>query len=850
MYVGYIPPNADDNVYHDHIESIKSIELTNNDKMMIAGDFNLPGINWLWDDEFNSYFPTNVNYEPANYFLSEIAHIGVFQMSNISNRYGNVLDLVFTSQPDSFVIQYAPKSITAAAEKSTLNERIHYPYEWEIEIEQQNSNVKSKTEKIHCFKKANFDEINKLWNAFDLNQITTATTIEEIERIFYDKMNECIQLHVPSITPKNFSNKHPPWFDRQLINLKNKLDKARKRIKLTGSSIEFDDMNSRFITYFNTRIVEYQAEQNLLCKQKPKKFWEHINTQRKSKGYPQHMEFDGITLDNETDIAQTFNDHFASVFTPDATVFSINDFLNQPNLCNEQIDPIDTDEVYRELSTLDISKGVGLDGIHPILLKTCAESLTKVICAIFNKSIELGEVPKAWKVMKIIPIFKNGKRSSIKQYRPIAIPPCLAKIQDKIMTTRLNAMIGDKITIHQHGFVKKRNTATNILELTQEGFNSFAENAQVDVFFADLSKAFDKVKHSRLLEKLANLGVSKHMLKWQWSFLKDRTQITKVGNSLSTEAKVTSGIIQGGHQSPICFDAYINDLPSVIPDATVECFADDTKVYRKVVDISDVHILQTSIDMFHIWCDENFLDVNKDKCHIMTMAWKRNPIEAKYMLDGQEIHRVSQHKDLGVLLDTKLTMIPHIDQQINKAKSMLALIKRFGSGLLNQSTMRTLYMCLVRSHLDYASIVYNPNCDIHINKLESVQRQYALYAFRHERNPETFHMRPYIDRCTDLRINTLSRRRTNTGILFIYDLIENNIIAPTLNNLITRRTSTYALRRNEYINMPLVTRGYLFNNPFLTMCRNFNKISNIYLDSSSRNEFKSVIESLPDSFFQ
>lgn len=181
---------------------------------------------------------------------------------------------------------------------------------------------------------------------------------------------------------------------------------------------------------------------------------------------------------------------------------------------------------------------------------------------------------------------------------------------------------------------------------------------------------------------------------------------------------------------------------------------------------------------------------------------------------------------------------------------MLALIKRFGSGLLNQSTMRTLYMCLVRSHLDYASIVYNPNCDIHINKLESVQRQYALYAFRHERNPETFHMRPYIDRCTDLRINTLSRRRTNTGILFIYDLIENNIIAPTLNNLITRRTSTYALRRNEFINIPLVTRGYLFNNPFLTMCRNFNKICNIYLDSSSRNEFKSVIESLPDSFFQ
>lgn len=259
-------------------------------------------------------------------------------------------------------------------------------------------------------------------------------------------MNECIQLHVPSVTPKLFSGNHPPWFDRELINLKNKLDKARKRIKLSGSSTEFEKLSSKFIVHSNKRIIEYQNEQNQLCIEKPKKFWEHVNSQRKTKGYPKHMEFNGIEASNEAEIAQMFNSFFASVSTPEDNAISIDEIINESSLNNEMIEPVTYDETYNELTSIDVSKGVGLVGIHPILLKTCAASLSNVICALLNKSIELCEVPKAWKRMKIIPIFKTGKRSSIKQYRPIAIPLCLAKIQDKIMMTRLNAMIGDKIS--------------------------------------------------------------------------------------------------------------------------------------------------------------------------------------------------------------------------------------------------------------------------------------------------------------------------------------------------------------------------------------------------------------------
>lgn len=106
--------------------------------------------------------------------------------------------------------------------------------------------------------------------------------------------------------------------------------------------------------------------------------------------------------------------------------------------------------------------------------------------------------------MKIIPIHKSVSRSSMNSYRDIAIPPTLAKIQEKLMTKRPNKIIMKKaISIRQYEFVKKRSISTNILELMHFGCDAFAKGEQVDVSFADFSKAFDKVQHSKSIEKLA-----------------------------------------------------------------------------------------------------------------------------------------------------------------------------------------------------------------------------------------------------------------------------------------------------------------------------------------------------------
>lgn len=87
--------------------------------------------------------------------------------------------------------------------------------------------------------------------------------------------------------------------------------------------------------------------------------------------------------------------------------------------------------------------------------------------------------------------------------------------------------------------------------------------------------------------------------------------------------------------------------------------------------------------------------------------------------------------------------------------------------------------------------------------------------------------------------------------MFIYDLLENNIETATLKDYIKiREPSSHNLRHINMIDMPLVTRNYLYNNPFLTMCRNFNKISDIYLlNNYNRKQFKKRIEDLNDAIF-
>ena len=104
--------------------------------------------------------------------------------------------------------------------------------------------------------------------------------------------------------------------------------------------------------------------------------------------------------------------------TPDFT--KLREFVSMkfPENFKFDLPEIDENFDFNILSTLDISKSTGLDGIGPRLLKLSSGVIIKSLTFIVRKSIENGVFPLSWNQAKVTPLFKNGSRDEINNYRP------------------------------------------------------------------------------------------------------------------------------------------------------------------------------------------------------------------------------------------------------------------------------------------------------------------------------------------------------------------------------------------------------------------------------------------------
>ena len=143
----------------------------------------------------------------------------------------------------------------------------------------------------------------------------------------------------------------------------------------------------------------------------------------------------------------------------------------------------------------------------------------------------------------------------------------------------------------QYGFRKGRSTMLQLLKVLDDWTNSLEKGRQINVVYTDFEKAFDKVPHKRLIEKLRGYGVRGGLLNWIAAFLADRRQRVRVNGKYSGWSRVISGIPQGSILGPLLFVIYINDLPEILEGrAAIALFADDAKIYGEVMERSDVEM--------------------------------------------------------------------------------------------------------------------------------------------------------------------------------------------------------------------------------------------------------------------
>ena len=237
------------------------------------------------------------------------------------------------------------------------------------------------------------------------------------------------------------------------------------------------------------------------------------------------------------------------------------------------------------------------------------------------------------------------------------------------------------------------------------------------------------------------------------------------------------------------------------------------------------------------------MELNIEKCKTISYSRKRegNKVMYDYNISGVSISRCNLINDLGIMLDNKLNMNAHIDYITSKARQTLGFIKRQSKSFNDPYITRSLYCALVRPTLEYCSIAWYPFTQQQINKIESVQKQFLLFALRGLGWSNGFQLPAYESRLLLLNMDSLEERRKVAGATFMYKLMKDVVSVPNLKNVIVFNASNYNTRRRPLLTRSTHSTSYGMNNPMNRFTMLVNEHSNVFMSSETVNVFKRQI---------
>ena len=861
----YIPPYASANEYLWHANTLTYLnDKYHNVKMAIFGDFNLRKVQWLNNSPMEIKSLNNISQNEENLATFFNNHISIFnfkQFFPIHPLKGYSLDLLLSNLndvhieskecPDKLLIPdshhlYIESLITFNnfnIDHACTNHLNH------LHLNNINSTNINTTLYNSNFSLANFDNINHSLSNIDWDIELGNSDLDFMIDKFYALIHSCISSNVP--IKSNFVHRFPPWFSNELKS--QTLHKINQHLtwKITG-------VYSYYISFKHARAICIKLSRSCYshhikkvqsnCKKDPKNFYKFINESKAPQMIPPNLKYLNRTSENYPQATEILADYFSSVYT------NFN-HLYTPNIptCNSINLPflITSDDILQEISQLKSTCSPGPDGLPSTLIKKCSHNLVTPLLKLFNHSLETHTYPNIWKQSFVTPIYKNkGDRESVENYRPISIISSFAKVFDSIFTKKFYLYINPLISPFQHGFVKSLSVTTNLTIFSNFVAENLENGTQVDTIYLDFQKAFDKVCHMLLIEKLLVMNVDTSLVLWILSYISSRTFAVRIKDYFSDFKSMSSGVPQGSNLGPILFLLFINDLPSYINNASILILADDCKLYFPINKPSDSFLLQSDLNNFALWSSENHLPLQLNKCEVVRYQRKRIPYPSEYYISGFRLNDLQTIRDLGIIFCSDLDFSKHIDSVTNKAMRKLGWMKRLTRSFTDIDVIKIIFNTYVKPSLTFSSSIWSPYEAVDTKRLESVNHMFLRYLAWKRGSPMSYRDHNYSPISTSENIHTIISTHKYFDSVLAFKISKklisseqiNSSFNPTPRNLYTRSKRAFHTLFKKY--------NYAYFSTLPRLRRQWNSLPQNIRDLNDLQEFKNCSRRIYLSHYQ
>ena len=550
------------------------------------------------------------------------------------------------------------------------------------------------------------------------------------------------------------SKPRKPWFDDECklaIKERKKSEKAFRRSPCHSklSSFRIHRAKARRTIKRKKRASWKQFVSSINNRTPMNKIWNMINRikGRKNSATVKHLSVNNNLVTDKRDIANTLAEQLAynsssNQCSDKFLKFKQNDEKKKINFSSSN------DEVYnKEFSSEELK--LSLNRAHDTaegpdkyqLLKHLPPESLSLLLDIYNHIWRTGNFPQCWSEATVIPIPKPGKdHSDPNNYRPISLTSCVCKTLERMINDRLVWFLENNniLTDIQCGFRKRKSTIDHLVRLESFIRDAFLNKQEVVSIFFDLEKAYDTTWKYGILKDLHEAGLRGRMPAFISKFLENRNFRVRLGSTLSDPCEQEMGVPQGSILSVTLFSLKINSLAKVLSkDVEGSLYVDDFLMsYRAKTSKTCERQLQGCLHKIEKWCTENGFKFSQSKTVCVHFHNKRGiSYEPNLNLNGQNIKVVRETKFLGVIFDQKLSFLPHLKALKSRCLKALDIIKvvsnqEWGA---DKSVLLKLYRSLVRSKLDYGSIVYGSARPSYLKMLNTIHHQglrLALGAFR------------------------------------------------------------------------------------------------------------------------